>query len=120
MSVTLSYGYVVPQNPDTGATFWGDLEFDITRLNAHSHNAVDSAPIVKTQSISSAAWGSDLGGGMYEQLVTLPGSLTFDTVAIEIRTPAGEVSYPEIIKNDATSYYVRTNDNTQSLVALYT
>lgn len=120
----LSYGFKKPKNPDTGAIFWPALEFDIQQLNDHSHNGVDSAPIVKTQSILASAWGSDLGGGKYRQLVTLPNTLTvvltFDAISIEMRLSTGDVIHPTIEKVSSTTYYVYTNDNSQTYTAVYT
>ena len=122
--IILSYGYKKPQNPDTGAVFWPALEFDIQRLNDHTHNGVDSAPLVKTQTISSASWGADLGGGSYRQLITLPNTastvLTFDAVSIEIRLASGTVIYPTIEKVSSTTYYIYTNDNSLTYTAVYT
>ena len=121
MSTTLTYGLKKPVNPDTGATFWSDLEFDITQLDAHTHNGATSAPVVKTQSISSANWGSDLGGGTYKQTITLTGSLLFDSISIQIRLTDSttDIIHPKIEKLTSTSYYIYTNDNSKSFTALY-
>jgi len=118
MSTTTTYGYKKPQDNDTGLTFWDDLEFNIDRMDGHTHDGVDSAPLAKTQTISSGSWSS-LGNGSYRQLVTLPGSLTFDTIAIEMRLSTGHVVHPTIEKVSSTTYYVYTNDNTLTYTAVY-
>lgn len=128
-----TYGYKIPKTPDTGQTWFSNLEFDIQRLNDHSHNGVDStllatnAVTVTTQAIASASWGSDLGGGTYKQSITLPSvgatpaQLLFNAIGIEIRvTSTKEVVYPKIIRTGASTYDIYTNDNTQAFTALYT
>lgn len=120
MSTILTYGFKKPANPDTGATFWDDLAFDIQQTNDHTHNGVNSAPLVKNQTISSGAWGSDLGGGKYKQTITLPGSLTYDTIGISHRIASGHLAYPTVEKVSSTTYDIYTNDNTISFVAVYT
>lgn len=120
MSTTLSYGFVKPQNPDTGATFWTDLENDIQKVNDHTHNGVNSAPIVKSQSILSTNWGVAGSDGSYTQTITLTTGLTFDTIAIQFRTSTGAVIYPTVAKASSTTYTVTINDNSLALTAIYT
>ena len=119
MADTTSYGYKIPRNPDKGSTFFTQLEDNIQRVNDHSHNGVNSAPLAKTQSISSASWGADLGGGRYKQTITLTGSLTYDTIVIQIRLSSGHIIHPTIEKVSGTSYDVYVNDNSLNLTAVY-
>lgn len=117
---TLSYGYKLPETDDTGDTFWPALEDNIQQLNDHTHNGTNSALLaVATQSILAASWSADLGGGSYRQLITLPGSRTFDGTSIEMRLSSGHIIYPTIEKVSATTYYVYTNDNTVNMTAVY-
>lgn len=128
MSTTLSYGYVRPQTGDTGSTFWTNLENDITQLNAHTHNGVDSAVLTSTSitpvsgTISAASWVLT-SGGTYRQLVTTPPSITFDSYGLHFiitnGTDIGCVIHPTIVKVSNTTYWVYTNDNTINLSVLY-
>lgn len=118
---TLSFGYKLPANPDTGDTFFPAMEFNITRLNSHNHDGSNSSPLGSvTQSILAAAWAAaPIGGGLYRQLVTIPGTLSYDTCEIWFKLSTGEVVYPSVERVSASTYYVYTNDNTLSYVANY-
>ncbi len=119
-SVLSPSGLSKPDSSDTGATFYAMIAAAIQMLNDHDHNkAAGGSPIVKTQSILSAAWASQ-GSGQYRQTVTLPGALTFDTIAMQFRTSAGVQVHPTIEKVSSTSYYIYTNDSTLTYTALYT
>lgn len=132
-----TYGYKNPDTDDTGEVFFPALNFNITRSDAHSHDGVDSTFLavtaieITTQAIlpgtSNVNWGSDLGGLLYKQTITLPevgtlsAQLAFDAISIEIRnTSNGERVYPRIEKNGTNGYDIYTNDNTSSWTALYT
>lgn len=120
MSTTLSpSGLKKPANPDTGVTFWDQLAAAIQTLNDHTHSGTDSSLLGTRQTISSGSWGSDLGGGSYRQLITLPGSFLYDNISIQIRDASGHVASPTIEKVSATTYYVYTNDNTLTWTAVY-
>lgn len=123
---TLSYGYKKPVNPDTGDTWFPAMEANIQQLNDHNHDGTNSAFIATqpsqlptTQAVSSVNWGATLGGGLYRQLITMPGTLTFDTKVITMRTSAGIIVYAQIEKVSSNTFYVYTNDNTQNFVAYY-
>ena len=117
---TLSKGYKKPTNPTTGDAWFPAMEENIQRVNDHTHNGSDGALIaVTTQDVLSANWGSDLGGGFYRQLMTLPAGFQFDQTRIEVRTSGGEVVYPKIERVSATTFYVYSNDNTVSMKAFY-
>ena len=116
----LSYGYKKPEDNDTGAAFWDALAENIQKLNDHTHNGTNSALIpVQTQSISAGSWVATGTVGQYRQLVTLPGSLTYDNIAIEMRLSTGERVYPNVEKVSSTTYYVYTNDNSVAFTAVY-
>lgn len=128
MSVTLTYGFVKPATGDTGATFWTQLENDITQLDSHTHNGVDSAVLSSTSinptsdTISHTNWVAT-AGGTYRQLVTTPPSITFDSYGMAFRiTNGSDIGYeihPTILKVSNTTYYVYVNDNTIDLSVLY-
>lgn len=117
---TLSYGYKKPQNPDTGDIWFPAMESNMQQLNDHAHNGVDSAFLaVSSQSVLAAAWGSDLGGGRYRQLLTVPTGMTYAGCQIEVRRSTGEVCYPTIERVSSTQFYLYTNDNTLAYTVLY-
>jgi hypothetical protein len=125
MSTTLTYGYKKPSTGDRGSTFFPDLEGDIQQLNDHNHNGTNSSLLsiqavsVTTQAIASGSWAAT-SGGTYKQTVTLPGTLTFDTVSMEFRlTTLKHVIYPSIEKVSANTYDIYINDNTLGVTAIY-
>jgi hypothetical protein len=123
---TLSYGFLLPEAGDKGSSLWGALEDNITRVNGHTHDGTDSAPIPgkniasATQAISAAGW-ADYGGptGHVRQLVTMVAGYTFDGKNIHFRTAGGEYVYPSVVKASGTSFYIYSTDNTLDLVAVY-
>lgn len=127
--LTLSYGYKKPQTGDKGSIFWTALEDNIQRLNDHTHNGVNSAPIPVTSiskgtaTISSAGWVSQ-GGGVYRQEITMPAGYTYAGYQIMFQitggTHAGATVYPRVeLGSSANKYYVYSNDNSIGLTALY-
>ncbi len=109
---TLSYGYKKPQNPDKGDTVFPALETNIQQLNDHDHDGSDSAPLYTHQVTAAAgAWVSSGSGGMYRQVITMPGSLVYDTTDIWARRSTGERAYPAMERIDSASFYLYTNDN---------
>lgn len=124
--LTLTYGFKKPQTGDRGSVFYPALEGNFQQLNDHTHNGVNSAKldtaatVVQTTAISSASWGADLGGGNYRQAITLPASLSYDNIMINVKGTDGHIYYLTIEKISATQFYVYTNDNTKSYVAVYT
>ena len=116
----LSFGYELPDNTATGDQFFPALERNISRMNAHTHDGSDGAQIAANlQELSAEDWSADLGGGSYRQEVTMPGALEFDNTRIEVRTSAGEVVYPTIVKTASNKFYLYTNDNTAEYVVSY-
>jgi hypothetical protein len=129
MSSTLSYGYKQPTNGDKGTSYFPDLNYNITRVNAHSHNGNDSAILksgnvqATTQTITSGSWVS-VGGGRYRQVVTMPTSPTtmmFDNYYPQFKiTSTGEpIQGVGVEKIGANLFYVYVNDNTLNLTVLY-
>lgn len=120
MSLTLSNGYKKPEDGDTGASWFDDLEFDIQRLNDHSHDGVNSNLLTgssitaQTLNFATADWGSPTDG-LYSQTKTIPGSLTYDNTVKEARLANGDVAYLDIIRASNTTITVKTNDNSQDV-----
>lgn len=137
MAITLPYGRQVPQKPDSGGTFFDNLEDNIELDDAHTHDGITSPPLtsviasnVTKQAILAAAWVS-VGNGTYRQTVTLPAAITaapvdggagktFDDVSMEFRLSTGYVIYPSVEKASPTTYYVYINDNSLALTVIYT
>lgn len=129
MSVTLSNGYRKPQTGDRGSSWMDDIEFNIERLNNHKHDGIDSEKLSPhnfnkpTAILSSANWGSDLGGSTYKQTVSLPANFNFDETFFKFiisgGTYDGTVIYPSIVKVSNNTYDVYINDNTLNLKVIY-
>lgn len=124
---TLSRGYKKPQSGDSGSTLFTALEFDIQRLNDHTHNGTDSAPLTAVSivgipdSILAVNWVT-YGGptGFYRQQITLPPGFSYDTVQMSFRLAAsGDYIYPRVDKVSNTQYYVYTIDNTVDFTIVY-
>lgn len=123
--ITLSNGYFLPETNDKGTIVFPALEANITRLNNHVHDGVDSEKLntasIEPLSISLAAgsWVS-VGDGLYKQTVTLPGALSFDTAAFTVKLgTSGHNVYPSIEKISASQYDIFTNDNTEGFEVIY-
>lgn len=125
MATTLSYGYIKPSTGDSGAALFTDLESNIQRLNDHTHDGVDSAPLPAqsiigvSQTISSASWVASGATGHYRQAVTVPSGFDFDEVQISFRTSAGAYIHPTVEKISDTQYYVYTTNNAINFIAIY-
>lgn len=122
---TLTYGLKLPETGDQGTTLFTALEDNISQLDAHDHDGVNS-PLLTPQSmpgieqeILAASWVAHGPTGHYRQQVTVPAGFDFDTVSISFRTDAGAIIYPTVEKVSATQYYVYTIDNTIDFNAVY-
>lgn len=123
---TLSYGYKKPETGDRGTSLFDALEDNIQRVNDHTHNGTDSAPLTAqsivgiSEDILAVDWVT-YGGpiGHYRQQVTVPAGFDFDLVQISFRTDVGAYVYPTVERVSNTQYYIYTIDNTLDLVAVY-
>lgn len=128
MPTTTTYGYKKPINGERGSVFYPALNDNFQRLNDHTHDGVNSAPIPAANitkgsaSILAASWVS-LGGGNYRQLVTTPSGVTVDNMIPKFFCTGGAEDghqiLPSIEKVSSTTYYVYINDNTQTLTVKY-
>lgn len=143
MSTTLTYGFKLPQDGDTGGNdFWDDLEFDITQLNSHSHNGTDSARLTATSVTAvqhainntvtanlTTGWVLQADGG-YKRTIAIASffsTLKFDEVSISWRvftgTSAGEnlydIIHPTIEKIGISTYNVTLNTDVTTLTTPY-
>ncbi len=91
MSTTLSNGYKLPENGDLGSSWFPDLEFDIQRLNDHSHNGIDSNKLTAssisliTETIALDAYTYDETSNRYKAVLAMPSGLRVDTTNINFR-----------------------------------
>jgi hypothetical protein len=127
MSTTLSKGYRQPENGDR--SWYGDLNFNIERLNDHQHDGVDSAQIQlrhivkQSQVIADTDWGPDLGGATYSYSVTMPSGLAFTDAQLRFvevtGTNTGVEIHPTVIQTAAGAFDVLVNDNTMTVKVIY-
>lgn len=123
--LTLTYGYKVPETNDRGSIVFPALEANFTRLDGHDHDGVNSKKIPGSSlqstvvSISAAAWGSDLGGGYYSQVVNVPTGVDYDAGTIEFRTSTGERLYPKVTRVSGAQVTVFCADNTLAMKAYF-
>jgi hypothetical protein len=130
--VTTSYGYRVPEAGDRakGSLGWYEsIEFDIERLNDHSHNGIDSAQLNVnsfspfTATLAAADWV--VSGSGYSQDASTPvgiDDISNFNVKFIMTAPAGmvgEVAYLGYDRLTATTYRVYCNDNTVALTVLF-
>lgn len=123
--ITLSFGYKKPQTGDKGSVFFPALEFDIQRLNDHTHDGANSAKlpassITGVSQISLAAnWGVGVNG-TYSQTITVPAGIDlsahFPEVANNIN---GDILLLSLKKLSTTQFTVTANDNTLELLISY-
>lgn len=117
MSTALLHGLNRPASPDSGESFFPQLETNVQ---------YQSDILSNTSTVLAANWGADLGGGTYRQLITLPVLLTaspksfiFDDLQIKVRDANGDVCCPRIDRQSDTTYHIYTNDNTVAYTVNY-
>lgn len=128
---TLSYGYKKPTNGDSGGSFFPALEHNISRLNDHSHDGLNSTVIPSTaialvsQSLASFPWEA-AGAGVWKKTVTIPSGKKYENLFVVFRDAAGDQVFLDVKKSfDAdnaeikTQYCVYSNDNTLVITAFY-
>jgi hypothetical protein len=125
MSTTLTYGFKLPQNGDKGSTWFPDIAFDIQRLNDHTHDGLNSAPInsanvgVFTQELDVNDWIGD-AQYTYSMTVTIPNGKLYDNSIIVFRnTVTKSQLFLGVTKLDPGTYNVYSNDNTLNITAYY-
>lgn len=102
----------LPSDPTYGDVFYPALEYDIQRINDHTHNGtLGNITPTSTVSVSAGSWGADLGGGTYRQSKAVATGYTMDNSIIQVRNSSGHIVYPTIEKIDANNFYIYTNNN---------
>lgn len=125
MAITLSYGYIKNQTGDKGSVFWPDLEFNIQRINDHSHNGVNSAKLSNdsidplTQTINAGAWTA-VAGGTFKQTVTVPSGVDLNKHYPRFKhNTSGELLFLSVNILSDSQFEVFINDNTVALQVAY-
>lgn len=124
MATTLSYGYVNPQTGDPGSVWFPALNGNITQLNDHNHNGINSAPLSTSSAVGasvnipSGSWASD-GTGRYKQDVTVPSGYNMTQYSITFYLSTGEIIHPSITQLTGTTFRIFGPDNTLSYVAVF-
>lgn len=118
---TLSMGVYKPDDGDTGDVFFPRMQDNCDWMNNHTHNGTNSQPLASTsQAIASGSWTiAAIGGGLYMQTVTMPGTFLYDTAQIWFKLSSNEYVYPSIERLSANTYRIYTNNNTLDYVAYY-
>lgn len=123
MSLILSNGYRQPETGDFGSSFFPDLEFNIQRVNDHTHNGTDSNKLssssVQGEIVAIASGDFTLvSPGIFSQRVSLPSGMSIDNVSVQLRdTVTKERVHLKIEKFSVTEIDVFTNfvDNFEAL-----
>lgn len=113
--ITLSFGFLKPENTDTGDVFFPAMETNIQKMNDHTHDGTNSAMVAKTrEQITSGQWQtSPVPVALYYFDGTIPSGLTFDTtVMIFTDVATGSVVPLDLQKTSDTTYSVYTNNPT--------
>jgi len=125
--LTLSFGFKQPENGDLGAIVFPALEGNISQLNDHDHDGVNSTKIPSsslaklTQIVSAGNFVLE-GDDIYIQTLNLPAALTYNSVVFLVKEGVsgdGPVVYLDINKVSDSQYTVRTNDNSKSYLVSY-
>jgi len=123
--IILSFGFKKPQSGDRGSIWFPALEFDIQRLNDHTHdginsNKIPSSSVTVISQIIPVSWTLN-GTANYDQTVTMPSGFTFDEYLVSFRkTSTGEVLYLSCSKVSSNTYKISTFDPTLDVTAIYT
>lgn len=127
MSTTTAYGYKIMEEGDPALTWMDDTEDNWNRMSAHDHDGTDSTLLTPnaitkySSTISGSAWGSDLGGGMYKQTITVPAGISeFNSFDVMVYiTSTGERIFPRFIRTSATTYEIYSNDSSLACTVKY-
>lgn len=123
--ITLSYGYKKPQTGDKGSVFFPALEFDIQRLNDHTHDGANSSKLLSSsiegvnQTSLAANWAL-VSNGNYTQTITVPAGIDLDKHFPEVANNSnGDILLLSMRKLSTTQFTVTANDNTLELLISY-
>jgi hypothetical protein len=120
----LSKGYKLPETGDFGDVWFPALEDNITRLNGHTHDGVNSEQISGQNMLASvvtALVGSfvDQGNGYWKATIGSPSGLLVDNFSITFRDPTTkEAMHPKFEKASAATVDIYLN-TPQTIEALF-
>jgi hypothetical protein len=112
---TLSYGYVLPDTGDFGVDWFPALETNITRINGHTHDGVNSAPlsskaiIPEKLTVLQAAF-TNISPGVERTLITMPAGMTVDNTTVVVKDPTTkDTIHLKVEKFSLSQVYLFTN-----------
>jgi len=121
---TLSNGYQKPETGDRGNVFFPALEGNIQRVNDHTHDGNNSEKL-DAQAVNALSgtiipgdWTTVVAGQQFRAVVTMPGSLEFDTTHISLRLN-NITLFSKVEKITNNTFYVYTNDNSTTVTVIY-
>ena len=124
----LSYGFKRPNNLDRGSIFFDALRDNITLMNNHTHNGLNSAAIPVdsfakfTASVTNSGWTAN-GDGTFKKTVTMPGSFVWTGTHTQTYGVAGtyadQIIYPKMVKLTPTTFEVHLFVNNQALLLVF-
>jgi|GEM_PF-1906394 len=133
MADTLSFGYVRPADGDRGAPVFSALSGNITQLNAHDHDGVDSDRIDcfdlrrAVVNVDVSSWLSS--GSYYRKLVTAPTGYTtangsdWGKANLRFFLDGGTKDKAEVLPKieyvSATTFYLYSPFNNQAFNVLF-
>jgi len=118
---TLPFGFKKPQTGDKGATVFDALEDNIDRVDAHSHDNVDSPRVESfdlsrgTVAVASSGWSAS--GNFFKQTVTFPSG--FSVANASEYTKASIKFYFDGGANDNQECFPKTNRLTDTTFELF-
>lgn len=122
---TLSKGIKKPGSGDRGSTFWTALESNAQQQNDHTHDGNDGFQVSSktltrgTQAVSGSGWSSS--DGAYRKTITMPSGYTWGACIITAhRNSDGKQIFPDMVKIDATSFYLYMPFNDVAVDLLFT
>lgn len=112
--IVLSNGYKLPENGDFGDVWFPALEDNITRLNSHDHDGLNSNKLesknIKATNETILGASFTASGNAFRTLITMPTGLLFDDCAIIAKDPSTKDQvYLKIEKFSVSQYYIYTN-----------
>ena len=128
MATTLTYGLIRPDTGDKGNVFFPALEDNITQLDAHTHNGVDSAPIPSSSiapnvvNVDTTGWVAT-GNGFFTKNQTFPGAYLNSASIVRFLLDGGTKDrnqiYPTFDMIDDTNMTITMPTNTQALNIIF-
>ncbi len=123
---TLTYGRKQPETGDDsqGATGWMDALSDNVALDdSHSHNGTDSSRLdsraINSHTITTGTSWNLIAEGLYSMTVSMPSGLDFDKYVMVFKDSNGQQAFLDVIKINASSFTVKTNDNSMNYTVYF-